>query len=406
MNTILFSESIPVKDSYDLIVAGGGMSGVAAALAGARNGLRVLLIERNTSLGGLATIGLVNFWVPLCNGRGKQVIRGMAEELLRLSVRHGFDTLPEAWKDGEPEKPTDERYVTWYSSGIFSLEMLALLKEAGVDVLYLAWISAPVMDGDHCRGVIVDSGSGRLFYECRMLIDATGDAALLEQAGVPTVPGFNYHTYYGEGISLEGCRRALESGNLFDAYEHYFGGVSDLYGRGHPEGKPRYCGSDLETVNLYLQENQLLLLEKEKNRPRLSRTIHMLPGVPQLRETRRIAGDAVLHDGDMYHHSDESIGAICDFDNCDSLYEVPYGALVHSQFDNLMTCGRSAAGEGWGWDLLRVIPPAVLTGQAAGTAAALAIREGCPIAKVPIGTLQQMLADADVLIHFPDSWLP
>lgn len=83
-----------VKD-YDIIVAGGGVAGVAAAVSAKRMGKSVLLIEKTIGLGGLATSGLINLFVPLCNGRGVQIIRGMAEEMLRHAVRYGYDTIPE-----------------------------------------------------------------------------------------------------------------------------------------------------------------------------------------------------------------------------------------------------------------------------------------------------------------------
>ena len=94
MGSIDWKEKSPVAGEYDVIVAGGGLAGAAAALSAARLGKKTLLLEKSTALGGLATIGLINFWVPLCNGRGKQVIRGLAEEFLRLSIQYGFDTLP------------------------------------------------------------------------------------------------------------------------------------------------------------------------------------------------------------------------------------------------------------------------------------------------------------------------
>ena len=77
------TEKIPFYRNYDIIVAGGGVAGIAAALASAREGKRVLLIEKSCILGGLATIGHINLFVPLCNGRGQQIISGMAEELLK-----------------------------------------------------------------------------------------------------------------------------------------------------------------------------------------------------------------------------------------------------------------------------------------------------------------------------------
>ena len=259
MEYISFQESIPVAGCYDVIVAGGGISGVAAALSAARKGKKTLVLEKGTVLGGLATIGLINFWVPLCNGRGKQIIRGMAEELLRLSIRHGFDSLPPAWKNGEPDQPTDQRYTTHYSIGIFALELIHLLKHEGITVLYDALVSAPVMDGGHCRGLIIDSKSGRQFYEGKVIVDATGDCDIFLRAGAPTVDGENYFTMLAEGIDLEHCKNAVEQQNIRLAYTLFRGGPASLEGYGHPEGMPRFPGCSLEMVNDFLHKNQLLM---------------------------------------------------------------------------------------------------------------------------------------------------
>ena len=94
MEHINFSLSIAKKDNFDIIVCGGGIAGCAAALEGARLGKKVLLLEKSTLLGGLATMGLINFFVPMCNGRGKQICKGMAEEFLRLSTKYSYDTIP------------------------------------------------------------------------------------------------------------------------------------------------------------------------------------------------------------------------------------------------------------------------------------------------------------------------
>ncbi|MCQ2386484.1 MAG: FAD-dependent oxidoreductase, partial [Clostridia bacterium] len=95
--TLLFSKKLPQKTYHDVVVAGGGVAGAAAAVSAAKRGKSVLLLEKTNILGGLATLGLVNFFVPMCNGRGKQIIFGLAEKWLRDSVRYGFDTLPESW---------------------------------------------------------------------------------------------------------------------------------------------------------------------------------------------------------------------------------------------------------------------------------------------------------------------
>ena len=77
----------PVTNECDVLVVGGGVAGIAAALAAARHGARVILCERGFLLGGLATAGLVTIYLPLCDGFGRQVSFGLAEELLRLSIR-------------------------------------------------------------------------------------------------------------------------------------------------------------------------------------------------------------------------------------------------------------------------------------------------------------------------------
>ena len=77
-----------------------------------------------------------------------------------------------------------------------------------------------------------------------------------------------------------------------------------------------------------------------------------------------------MQESDAYRHFDDSIAAICDFDRRDYLFEVPRRALVRSGWDNLVTAGRSAAGEGYAWDVLRVIPPAIVTGQPRACSAA------------------------------------
>ena len=132
----------------------------------------------------------------------------------------------------------------------------------------------------------------------------------------------------------------------------------------------------------------------------------MMPGMPSFRTTCRIDGDYTLKTTDAYRHFDDSVGAICDFTYKDLLYEVPLRTLVRSEYPNMITAGRSASGEGYAWDVLRVIPPAILTGQAAGEAAVLAIESGCAIGDVAIDELQSRLSAAGVMIHFDDAWIP
>lgn len=391
---------IPVTGAYDVVVAGGGIAGVAAALAAVRAGAKTLLLEKQTWLGGLATNGLVNYWEPLDNGAGKLIMHGIAEELFRESLRYSYDTLPAAWKNGEPEEPDGSRCVSRYSQGVFALVMLKMLVDAGVEVVFDVIASEPLMEGRHCAGVVTDGKDGLGFIRAGVVIDATGDADMLKKAGMPVVEGDNFFTYYAEGITLDGCKRAAETGKIGAAYSQFFGGISDLHGDGHPPEKPFYHGGGMAVINQYLQENQLELLRKESD-PALRdrRAIHILPGISQLRTICRLDGDTAFTGDENGVFCETSVGVAADFENADRNYEIPYGVMTREGYDNLLACGRNAAGVGRGWEILRVIPVAALTGEAAGLAAVQALREKAPVSGLSVSSLQSALRKNGIKIH-------
>ena len=397
---------VRVAGEYDVVVAGGGVAGIAAALAARRAGKRALLIEKSLKLGGLATLGLINLFVPMCNGRGTPIIGGMCEELLRLSIRLGYDSLPEAWSECGVHPGEQSRYVTRFSPDIFAMELSRLLDDEGVDILYDALAVKPVMQDARCTGVIIESKSGREFYGAGVVIDATGDADLLERAGVPTKQGGNYFTYIGRAIDLEHCKKAIETGNIDNALYSIAGGGASLYGDNQMPGKPLMSGVDVREISRYIVDNHKLILEKLSSETRFERDVVQLPGMPQFRTTRHIDGDYTLRVEDAYRHFDDSVGAICDFDRRDYLFEVPLRCLVRREYPNLITAGRSASACGYAWDVLRVIPPAIQTGQAAGIVAAHALDEKCAAADVDIAAVQSALSAAGVRVHFDDGLIP
>lgn len=399
-------EKIPVAGQYDVIVAGAGVAGVAAALSARRAGKSVLLIEKSLMLGGLATLGHINLFVPMCNGRGKQIILGMAEELLRMSIKYGYDTIPEEWKNGEPGAGATTRYITQFSANIFALTMLMQIIDEGIELLLDSVISAPVMNGGHCDGLIVENKTGRSFYKAGVVVDTTGDADILYRAGVPTVQGKNFFTHGVLATDLEHMKTAVASQKINDAFFDVNGGNANLFGGNQMEGVKLYEGTTAEEVTEYIVENMKIVMEKLKPQERFSREVVSMPGMPQFRTTRRLQGDYVMTEEDRYRHFDDSISAICDFTYRDYLYEIPLRSLTKRGFDNLITAGRSASASGYAWDVVRVIPPAIVTGQAAGIAAAHALDEGKAIYDVDIASLQKALSDANVMIHFDDSLVP
>lgn len=405
MKTVRIEKEIEVKGCYDVIVAGGGVAGVAAAVSAARMGKKVLLIEKTITLGGLATIGLVNWFVPSCNGRGTNIVKGMAQEMFDRAIEWGYDTVPEEWKGGkEPGEGAKSRHVTRFSVNIYILKLTQWLKEEGVELLFDTVVTQPVMEGGRCTALIVENKSGTECYEGKMIIDATGDADVLYRAGVPTVQGKNYHTFYASLTDLECCEAAVREQDIQKIYgKKIYGGKANLFGKNHPEGKPFWLGTTGEDVTKYVVENHLQLLQNLSKEDRRKRDITELPMMVQLRTTRRLDGEYALSPADVYRHFEDSISAMNDFEHRHFLYEIPYRVMYRKEFPNLLAAGRITSGEGYGWDLLRVIPPAIITGQAAGVAASLAIDGNTPVSEIDIKQLQKILTEQKVMIHFDDA---
>ena len=106
-----------------------------------------------------------------------------------------------------------------------------------------------------------------------------------------------------------------------------------------------------------------------------------------------------MTEADIKVRHDDSIGVCGDYKFSDRWYEISYGALINSGFPNLITCGRSLSAEGWAWNALREIPVCIMTGQAAGTAASLAVREGKTLTELSIGMIQNDLERQGVRLH-------
>lgn len=406
MNTITITKKLTVKKEYDVIVCGGGVAGVAAAVTAAKQGCSTLLIEKSNILGGLATLGRINLFVPMCNGRGKQIIFGLCEKWARMSAKHGFSTIPKEWQEGEPKAYTEKRYTQRFSPYIFAFQLNEEIKASGADILLDCMACDPVMEGNLCRGVVTESKSGTELYGCKMLIDTTGDCDVLRRGGIPTVAGKNFYTYYGRLVTLESCRAAIESGDIRKAFVSVKGGGINLFGDNQPEDVPQWSGLTAEEVTDYLLRNQQVMLDGLKTSAPFSREIATLPLMPQFRTTAHIRGDYSLKVSDAYRHFEDSICAINDFEHRDHLFEVPLRTLCRRDYPNVLVAGRSADGTGYGWDLLRVIPPAILTGQAAAHAACLALRQKAAVADVDIKKLQTVLENDNIMVHFPDAYVP
>ena len=173
---------------YDVAVCGGGFAGISAALAAAREGKKVVLLEKQYMLGGLGTAGLVTIYLPLCDGLGHQVSFGIAEELLKLSVKYGAEAkYPENWLDGKGSRSDkDRRYEVQYNAQIFAILAEQLLLENGVDILYGSYVVGAKTDEKRIKCLYVENKSGRTEYYIKTVVDATGDCDIAWFANAPT----------------------------------------------------------------------------------------------------------------------------------------------------------------------------------------------------------------------------
>lgn len=404
MNNITETLSIPVREAVDVIVVGGGIAGVAAAVAARRNGSSVLLVEKQALLGGLATCGLISWYEPLCNGQGEQLMFGLPEELLRLAIRYGDDSLPEIWREqGAPiEKsrvqsqindPVGGRYATLFSPTMFQLALDELLEHEQVQIRLDILAVQPIMQNSKCTGVCCESVSGREFYPAKVVVDATGDADMLYRAGAPCKEGRNFFSIVAHMGDTSAKTRAIK-------LRRWDSCGSDLFGNGQPAGMPTVAGTTNEEVTRFLLDGRRALLDKLRNDDRTQRDVINLPTMPQFRTIRHLCGASTLLESDCFTPHSDSVALACDFERPGDWYEIPWGCLYGDAVDNMLAAGRMISAEDWGWEVTRVIPVCAATGEAAGTAASLMAQCGCAAKAVNVSKLQQRLVQQGVRLHY------
>ncbi|WP_127579896.1 FAD-dependent oxidoreductase [Paenibacillus koleovorans] len=435
MKTISVTTELPVRYTADVVVLGGGASGIAAAIAAARNGADTLLIEQRGYMGGMGTAALVPAFCPYTDGE-KPVIRGIGLELLEKMKQAAGEAYMSQYKD----------LLDWVPIDVETLKLVydREVASSGARILFHTVADHVLMDGDRIGGLVVTNKSGRSIVQARLYIDASGDADLAALAGVPFLVGgeqgelqpgtmcylvsgadrakfkqFLQET--GQGGQLDkSVIEAQENGDLPEGRKRVSGisWVSDTvagFNFGHVFGIDGTNAEDLTRAAIegrQLIQTQLRFLRKYIGGFENAHLVHTGDQIG-IRETRRIAGDytLVVEDFLTMRSFEDDIARNSYFidihlANADSKmvikhlpkgesHGVPYRCMLPQGVSNLIVAGRSVSSDRPVQGSLRVMPNCFAMGQAAGTAAAmLSSADGQPgFRDVSVPLLQRKLIE-------------
>jgi len=398
-------QTIPIDAVYDVAVVGGGIAGVAAALAAARQGVSVVLLEKQYGLGGLATLGHVVRYLPLCDGYGKQVMAGLAEELLYRSVVElkkpllpaGFVPVPECWKEGgAPERRERKRMASSFNPYAFQMELEQLVEEAGVTLMYDSRVCRILKRGEEISHLLVENKSGRLAIQAEVFVDASGDADICFLSGC-RVENFPYNVlacwYYQ--VHSKGLRLVPFS----NPYDKEHRRASKVVG-------PFYSGTNHREVTRQVLDSRKLLRDqlecKRRESPESFIYPFALPSIPAFRITRRLHNPFSLQEAHRHQWLDDAIGITGDWRKRGPIYPLPLRAIHSEECPNLFVAGRCISSDHTVMDVTRAIGTCAVTGEASGVAAALIVKDRLDNRRaLPVEKLQKELRKAGALIH-PD----
>lgn len=434
------ARELPVLVDADVVVTGGGTTGPVAAIAAARQGVSVVLVERFGSLGGNLTLGLNNKPSgPLTGGLPRELWNaaraiGAAGEDYTATLKKGSVKLT---------SPAD--------SEMMKILLARTCADAGVEILFETLASAPLLEGDTVTGVIIESKGGRQAVGAKVVVDCSADGDIAAQAGAPFVVGDDHSTmqpvtmFFKMGnVDLERLREWARAhpehvtdrfiSDTDTAYGLWLTGFNALL-RAFQER----TGIGLQRENITLKTahgemyvNATRVIGASGLSPRdISRSItecyrqieayarflrEEVPGFERsyvsgiapvlgVRETRHILGEHVLTGRDIeagvrFPDSIAVDAAMLDVHDPKGAdvrigdqmaYEIPYRALVPRKVEQLLVAGRSISADHAAHGRTRNIPACMATGQAAGIAAAVAIRAGTTVRKVDVAKVQQVL---------------
>jgi glycine/D-amino acid oxidase-like deaminating enzyme len=382
-----------VLGEYDVVVCGGGPAGCAAAISAARRGAKTLLIEKEGYLGGTAVMSLVGV-VLSTNGVDFQ---GVWHEWARtLKARRGIAEMIRSPRGSSVwfRTSVDPEMVKW------AWDKLA--AEAGVELLHQVWVAGAVVTGGAIRGVLVETKAGRRAIFARRVVDATGDAVVCAEAGVPWEQGA-FGAPWAQAVSMnhrEGWVTAapdLTPGQVRP-------GLPGTLGN-RPEKMWRFDAHRVDPLDPWQLTRATVALRRKwwDHARRMPADRYLLDTASQLgiRCTRRVRGLATvtLDDAWAFRKRPDSIArSSWEIDvhspnpgpsfqlggpeyeeriekmKQGEYFDIPYGCIVAHGVDNLLVAGRCISAEHGAQASLRIQQTCMATGQAAGTAAAASLK--------------------------------
>jgi hypothetical protein len=421
-----------VLGEYDVVVLGGGPAGIAAATAAARSGCSTLLIERYGFLGGMGTAaGVTNFCGLHANvfGEIRQVVHGVAADLLARMAELGGLNEPHVIFNGKIAAQS-------YDNAAFKIAADDVVTSSGARILFHALAVGVAMgSAGEIRALLIETKSGRQAVRARMFIDCSGDADLAAHAGAPfeKAPNLLYPTAMFRVNDVDAAR----AGDAWTAIPRLME-EAERKGRKFPRKSPivrpqknprewrvnvtqlanpdgtAVDGTDAEQLSRAELEGRRQIVDffrfLRESAPGFEHS-YILEIAPQvgIRETRRIVGDYQLTEDDVLgcasfadtigvngwpvevHVKGDVVFRFQDIPASRGFNHLPYRLIVPRQVENLFVAGRCASMTHMGQSAARVSGGCFVMGQAAGTAAALAIGAGRRPRDIDVGQLQGKL---------------
>lgn len=384
------ARELPVFHTADVVVVGGGAAGFAAAVAAARTGAKVALVERYGSLGGLFTDGMVLVVIGTGerrNGEFKLVTRGLCEEFLKRLEQMGDGAI--VCRDPKVYQPTVDPEAA-------KVLMDDMVQEAKVDMFFHSWGVDVIQSGNAVQGVVFESKEGRKAILAKVVVDATGDGDVFHQAGAT----YQQISHAIGTVYRLGNYDRIDRAKLPKESKLNLGSLE-------PIKSARWCNNlgpkgngldvrDLSRIEMMHRKSAWNYVQKVRKTPGCEE-VFLMQTASQLgvRATRLLEGAARIDKKGAVEG--KAFADAVAFSGDDSFrhpaFAIPYGSLLPKSVDNVIAAGRCISCAPDLIDRVRLIPVCVVTGHAAGVAAALAAKAGVTPRSVPIAEIQKTLRE-------------